>query len=244
VAKQVDGIAVGAVGVGALFIYSGLTGHSVLSTLHSVVKGDNPAGNDAIHGGIVAGGLAAEAAGAVSGGAIVGGAAGGAVSGALGSQIAAGAQRYIGTGYVFGGAPGAHGGLPEDRNRKDCSSLVNMVVGWDLGLGIPFYAPGTYHGQDHGPPTGAWLLWSGATTISSNPNDAQPGDLCCWQTHMGIAIGGGQMVSARSASSRPPTGQGAIAHGGPAGEALFIRRLKAVVSKGEAPAGGSQEGGH
>jgi len=113
------------------------------------------------------------------------------------------------------------------------------VIGHDLGLAIPLYAAGTYTGADHGPPTGAWLLWGGATTIGHDASVAQPGDLCVWQTHMGIAIGGGQMVSARSATADPPTGVGAIAHGGPAGQQLFVRRLNARTSS---PAGGGGGG--
>lgn len=238
----VSGLAVAAIGAGSIFIYAGLRGRTVLGTVQALVQGKNPSDLSAPNGGITAGGLAAQAAAAATatGAGAVGGAAGTAVSGGMGAAIAARALTYVGTGYVYGGAPGAHNGLPEDTNRKDCSSFANWVIGHDMGLAIPLYGPGKYTGADHGPPTGAWLLWGGAVTIGHDASVAQPGDLCVWQTHMGIAIGGGQMVSARSASSKPPTGQGAIATGGPAGQLLFVRRLTAIGTA-EASANGSQE---
>ena len=206
----IDGVALGAVAAGSLFAYAGIKGNSILASLQTIVQGKNPATASNVHPIIAtdpALSLASEA--------------GTGFSGDLGGRIAADAAQYKGAGYQFGGAPDVIG-------RWDCSSFVNRVIGMDLHLAIPTYRAGSYTGKDHGPTAAMWLVWTGATTVSRNPSDAIPGDLCCWQTHIGIALGGGQMISARSAHSHPPTGIGSIAHGGPRGELLFIRRLKAA----------------
>jgi cell wall-associated NlpC family hydrolase len=141
---------------------------------------------------------------------------------ASGSAISADAMKYDGVfPYVWGGAPASGGG--------DCSSFVNKVVGWDLGMAIPGFAAGTYKGLTHGPSTVSWLAWSGCTTVSHDGNNAQPGDLCIWQTHMGIVIGRNQMISAQD----PALGTGtASINGSIPGELLFIRRLKGALDVG------------
>lgn len=137
-----------------------------------------------------------------------------------GVDIAQDAQRYIGAGYVWGGTPG--GG----QGHWDCSSFANAVIGRDLGMAIPMYKAGAYHGQSHGPTTVVWLTWSGAFTIKKQ--DASPGDLAIWQTHMGIIVDNGQhMVSAQD--QQLGTRQTTISGGAPFGEKLFVRRLKAAI---------------
>jgi cell wall-associated NlpC family hydrolase len=143
-------------------------------------------------------------------------------TGALGTDISSDAQQYQGAGYVWGGAPGTGSG------NWDCSSFANAVIGRDLGLAIPLYKPGAYHGQAHGPNTLVWLVWSGAFTIKRQ--DAEPGDLAVWQTHMGIIIDNGvHMISALDPAlgTRVTT----IHDGAPRGEIVRIRRLKAVTSQ-------------
>jgi cell wall-associated NlpC family hydrolase len=49
---------------------------------------------------------------------------------------------------------------------------------------------------------------------------AQAGDLCCWQTHIGICTGSGQMISAQD----PALGTG-VSNIELAGEILFVRRI-------------------
>lgn len=213
----VNGLAVAAIGVGGLMVYAGITGKSVLASVQTLIQGKpldfTSAGQThPITGGAQAG---AAAAALIPGGATAGNVAGGV---ALGAAIAQDAMRYDGTGYVFGGDP--------SKGEHDCSSLVNQVVGADLGLAIPWYPAGKYTGHGHGPTTVEWLTWLGAVNVGSDPALARPGDLCCWQTHMGIAIGGGLMLSARSEKAHPPTGVGNIHGGGPPGQVLFIRRLK------------------
>jgi peptidoglycan DL-endopeptidase CwlO len=138
----------------------------------------------------------------------------------FGSAIANDALQYKGAGYVWGGSPAKGVG------NWDCSSFSNWVIGHDMRLAIPLYAAGSYTGSSHGAPTGVWLVWTGAFTI--NRKDAAPGDVCVWQTHMGICIDNGQhMISALNPSLG--TQVTTIDGGAPGGELLFMRRLKAVI---------------
>lgn len=231
--QGVNGVALVAVAAGATFVYAGLTGNSVLKTLQGAVKGDLPAPG----GGTIeiltnlrpirgqeppgsAGNLNPNVNGQTPDPGTAGNLNPNIGGGGLGAAIAADAMRFDGTGYVFGGDP--------SKGEHDCSSLVNQIIGVDFGLAIPWYPAGKYTGHGHGPVTADWLAWDGAHTIGHSGAVAQPGDLCCWETHMGIAIGGGKMLSARSETAHPPTGVGEIDHGGPIGQILFVRRLKAV----------------
>lgn len=206
--QGVNGLAVVTVGAGVLLAWSGIRGTRVTSALREVLSGQQPAG----HLDYPIGSPASATGGSIGAGSPPG-------SGS-GQAIAQDALRYVGHAYLFGGAPGTSGQQP-----WDCSSFVNWVLGHDEGLAIPGFA--TYNGSVHGPNTLLYLAWPGATTVGHDGNQAQPGDLCVWQTHMGIAIGNGQMVSARSANSNPPTGIDTINDDIP-GEILFVRRLKAV----------------
>jgi hypothetical protein len=47
--KQINAIAVGAVGAGLVFIWSGLRGSSVLSALQDIIRGNRPSGSN-VHG--------------------------------------------------------------------------------------------------------------------------------------------------------------------------------------------------
>lgn len=144
-------------------------------------------------------------------------------TGAAGQQIADTARLGISGAYVWGGAPGW------GKGHWDCSSFCNAVIGRDLGLAIPLFKAGTYHGQSHGPNTVVWLAWTGAFTI--NRRDAAPGDLAIWQTHMGIIVDNGDhMVSALN--SNLGTKETTIKGGAPFMEKLFVRRLKAVTPGG------------
>jgi len=203
-----------AAGGGGLLLWSGFTGRNWTKTLRAVIQGQDPtqlAQDQSI--------ITSPAA--YTSQSNVGVPAHGAAS-ATGMAIAQQAQQYIGSGYVWGGAPGSGSG------NWDCSSFTNAVVGRDMGLAIPLYKPGTYHGQSHGPTTGIWLVWSGAFTI--HRQDAAPGDLAVWQTHMGIFVSNSQIVSAlnQSLGTRQTTVSGAA----PFGEKLFVRRLKAVTAHG------------
>lgn len=216
--RGINGLAVGAIAVGGLFVYSGVRGTGILASVKSAIQGQ-PLSTDLQLNPITP----ADPAIPVSseGGSTETTPTNSEGSAGKGGQIAADARQYDGAGYVFGGAPAIGIG------HWDCSSFVNKIVGIDNGLAIPGYAAGKYDGKSHGPPSIVWFAWTGATTIGHDGSLAQPGDLCCWQTHIGIALGGGQMISARSASDHPPTGIQSI-KGAIPGELLAVRRLKGI----------------
>jgi hypothetical protein len=104
-----------------------------------------------------------------------------------------------------------------------------------LGHVLEMKLPGgfTWSGKSHGPVAAQYLLWSGAYTVSS----PIAGDLCVWQTHIGISVGGGQMVSAldeQYGTARTP-----IKGYGPAGEVLVYRRITASGSAAAAGQAGT-----
>jgi len=183
-----------AIGAGALFVYSGVRGFSVLKAAQNIIKGTPP--------------QTAQVASTLT---LPGGAT------QIGGTVAAGglpgiAEKYVGKlRYVFGGPP--------PMGTVDCSSFASKVLA-EAGVKNPGGAP--YDPRTHGPTTLNYLSWNGAKTIGHSANQAEAGDLCVWQTHMGICIGGGKMVSARD----PQEGVGIdnIAGDMP-GELLFVRRL-------------------
>jgi cell wall-associated NlpC family hydrolase len=139
-----------------------------------------------------------------------------------GSQIAVGGGSLvsamvasIGHAYHFGGSPG-----PDGTQPWDCSSCVNFNANIKAGMPIPGAAPGKYNANEHGPPTGSWLLWGGLTTVGHTGSVAQPGDLCIWQTHMGVCVAPGKMVSALN----PGEGTKETGIDGIIPEVLFVRR--------------------
>lgn len=205
---NVSGLGVAYVVGGFVIFWSGFRNNSIADTVKGFLSGkvpqDNPEAAPMI-------GIADTSSGSSSSS----GSAGGAV--ATSSQIANDAQKYVGHCYRFGGAPG-----PNGTGCWDCSSFVNWVLAHDLHMAIPL---GQWDFSTHGPATGDYLLWSGAKTIGHSASQAQAGDLCVWQTHMGFALGGGQMISAlnESLGTRITT----ISGGAPGGELLFVRRLNA-----------------
>lgn len=151
---------------------------------------------------------------------------------ATGQQIATDALAYQGAGYSLGGAP-ANG-----IGDWDCSSFANWVIGHDLGLAIPLYSAGDYTGQSHGPTTLMWLAWTGCVNVSRSEVGA--GDLCVWQTHMGIAISDSRMISAQNASNGT---QVSGIDGFISGELLVCRRLKATLPPAGSPGRITSQGG-
>jgi hypothetical protein len=112
----------------------------------------------------------------------------------------------------------------------NCSGSLNYVLCHDLGIDIPGYRGGTFTGSIHGPVTGQWLIWPGAVSIPAG--NLEPGDLCCWPTHIGVAVGSQHYVSA--IDQKYGTGVQPIHGGGPLGEIVMFRRLKAAMAPGEA----------
>jgi cell wall-associated NlpC family hydrolase len=208
-----SGIALAEIGLGVILAWSGIENEPIASTLRSLAGGQKPAsGPPTSTGGY--GTVPLSAPNLTGSGAVT--------SAASDSAIATDALRYQGAGYVWAGAP------LEGVGNWDCSSFANWVCGKDLGLAIPGYAPSSYSGATHGPATTAWLVWGGLETVGHDGASSQAGDLCIWQTHMGIAIGGGRMISAQD----PELGTGISGiDGAIPGELLFVRRyLESTIS--------------
>lgn len=217
---RVDGVALASIGAGAIFLYAGVTGRSVLAGARAVVSGKSPGSTPQANPitGTPPGAVAAAAG----------------VTATTSSAIANDALRYQGAGYVWGGAPAKGPG------NWDCSSFANWVIGHDLGLAIPLYKAGTYDGSSHGPPTTVWLVWPGCFNVPAA--QAQPGDLVIWPTHMGIYIGGGQMISALDTADG--TKVTTVAGGAPTAEGGgTYRRLAAIGAPSPTPATGAPGGG-
>src|SRR6266498_4802011 len=178
-----DGKALTAVGVGALLMYSGVKGWSILGTLGDLITGVPPSQP-------VTNPLTSPTPSTAP--------AEGSPSGATAGGLAGIALQYQGHAYRFGGAPG-----PDGENPWDCSSFVNFVVGVKSGRAVPGYAAGTYRGTVHGPSSGQWAVWSGLARV---PRDqVAAGDILVWTGapgHVGIAISNTQMVSALNPFSK------------------------------------------
>ncbi len=201
----VSGLGAAYAASGFVLLWSGVKNTTLQATLTAFLKGQAPQANPT---GAITVGLADSSAAASS-----------SAPGTTPSAIANDALQYEGHAYLYGGAPGTSGKSP-----WDCSSFCNWVLGHDLGMTLPGDSSPGYSGTSHGPTTLSYLGWSGASTVSNSASAAQAGDLCVWQTHMGIAIGGGQMISAldESLGTKVTT----IPGGAPTGELLFVRRVK------------------
>lgn len=101
-----------------------------------------------------------------------------AVSGgtSLGSAVASYAVQFVGNPYVYGGT--------SLTNGADCSGFV-MSVYQNFGVSLPHSSSADRHvGYSVG-----------------SLSEAQPGDLVCYSGHVGIYIGGGQIVHASTAAT-------------------------------------------
>lgn len=87
----------------------------------------------------------------------------------VGSAIVSSAASYLGVPYVWGGT---------SRSGVDCSGLV-FLAHKAVGISVARYS-GT--------------LGSRGKAISAS--EAQPGDVVCYSGHVGIYVGGGQMIHA------------------------------------------------
>lgn len=129
-----------------------------------------------------------------------------------GASIASIAESHEGAPYRLGGY------LP---SGWDCSGFVNYVLGNHLGMTLP--NGWRWTGRSHGPIAEEYKRWDAGSMLVTTPDI---GDLCCWQTHVGFYIGGGQMFSAfgkrYGTLAKPVTA-------GPVGEALSYRRIKDVT---------------
>jgi cell wall-associated NlpC family hydrolase len=201
----INGVALGALAVGSVIVYSAIKGKSILATTQAVITGTNP--------GTLPNANPITAVIAPAGSGLPGVASGVNIGPGGEQQIAATAASYIGKlRYLYGGPPPA--------GTVDCSSFASKVLAQN---GVPNPGGAAFNPNVHGPTTLSYLVWNGATTVGHSGNVSIPGDLVVWQTHMGIAIGNGQFVSARDAAEG--VGVDAI-DGAIPGELLVVRRLK------------------
>lgn len=187
-ASGLNGRALAVTGIGALLVWSGIKGWSVLGTIGDLVTGQQP--NQP-----VAYPLPGTSAGAL--GKLPDGSAGGVgiVPRGENAQLASIGMEYIGHAYKFGGAPGRNA-----QNPWDCSSFVNYVVAVRGGRAIPGNKPGKYTGTTHGPPSAAWATWAGMKTIKRS--EVQAGDIVVWLGHIGLAISNSQVVNALNPTNK------------------------------------------
>lgn len=217
-----SGIGLAYATAGGVLLWSGLRGETVGQTIRELARGDTPSGLNQQPIDTAAGPAATSASSAAGG------------STPTDSEIANDAQRYAGHPYLYGGAPG-----PNGTNPWDCSSFCNWVLGHDLGMTLPGASSPGYSGTSHGPNTTLYLAWGRAKTVGHSAAAAMAGDLLVWQTHMGIALGGGRMISALNPSLG--TRATSIIGGAPPGEVLFVRRVivgGTVQAPGTTTAGG------
>lgn len=130
-----------------------------------------------------------------------------------GADVAAYAQGFAGkVRYRWAGYLPATG--------WDCSGMVGYVLGEHFGMVLP----GGFHwsGKIHPPVAASYKVWSKASTVAN----AEAGDLCCWVTHIGIALDNERMVSALGAQFGTVVSQ--FRQSGPPGEPLSIRRVNTV----------------
>lgn len=134
--------------------------------------------------------------------------------------------------YVSGGAP--------VTGTVDCSSLINQLIGVEMGLAIPGFKRGAYTGRTHGPVVIEYATTTLAVTVTHPSVD----DLVIWPGigplgHIGVVTGPDQMVSAlnpaRGVERTPIKGYGPT-------PVPIYRRYKAV-GDGGLPWDGSTSGG-
>jgi cell wall-associated NlpC family hydrolase len=178
-------------GGGAILLWSGLRGKSWTTVLRDLISGKKP--STAPNANAIQSSQPVLPAGATGNTATAGAGIVGNINSTIeGTAISEDARKYLGHPYTWGGVP--------LLGEWDCSSFVNWIVGHDLQLPIP----GTKHydGSTHGPPTEVWIVWTGtqrvavAATASKAALIAEAGDILVDPEHMGIALGGGEMISA------------------------------------------------
>ncbi len=195
--------AVSVIVLGSVLAYSGLRGKQFSAVFRNLVAGKDPSLVP------VTGAIATVNTGGSSG-------ANAQPAAYSNSSIVNAGRQYLGVPY--------HWGTANPRDGWDCSGYVNYVLGHDLGMTLPLGVK-NFTGSWHGPVTANYLLWTGATSIPRS--QAQPGDLACWPTHIGIVSGSNLMLNAYSTGR--PTAETPIDGWGPPGEPLTIRRINGTT---------------
>jgi cell wall-associated NlpC family hydrolase len=171
--KDVSALGVGTMAAGALLVWSGLRGSSVLSALQDVIKGDKPSGANVHQIDAQAGTASLTSAGA--------GASGSVLNTAVQVANSPAGKRN----YCWGGG---HSGSPCSASCFDCSGYVSCVLN-RLGL-----LKGSMV-------TTGFMTWSGATTVPYSQR--QPGDLYVSASHIGIIASSTQMWNAACTACGP-----------------------------------------
>ena len=175
----INGKALTAIGIGSIFVWSGIKGWSVLGTIQDLVVGHPPIKqvvNPLVtpsRDQLLSGGPDEDRSPLLRG-----------------ENIGPIAAQYVGHAYSFGGAPGKDGAKP-----WDCSSFVNWIVSVKAGKAIPGYGAGSYDGSSHGPTTFLWGVWLAGLQRLTRDQVAS-GDIIVWSDHMGIAVDQNHMISA------------------------------------------------
>ena len=163
------GIALAMYVAGTVLIMAGLRNATVADTLRSLLRGQPiPSGPSDLPRRITG---AAETTGRAIAEATAN-FAGGTITGAA---VADTARSYIGVPYRWAG---------EDPSGWDCSGFVTWVL-TKHGVKLP---------SNHHTVSAQFYVWPGAITLPRAA--AQPGDLVCWVSHVGIATGPDTMVNA------------------------------------------------
>lgn len=152
--SDLSAVAVGAAAAGAVLIWSGIKGASVLTTLTELIRGQRPSGENV---------YPIDTTSESSAGGIAGGAAA-AASGAAAEKILQVAASKKGQCYQFGAG---HSGDPCTSKCSDCSSYVCCVIGTATGRKINMNTGGLA-GLGTGVPyeqrqPGDIIVWNGGT---------------------------------------------------------------------------------
>lgn len=189
---QISGTAVALITGGGVLVMSALRDVSIADTLRAMLRGQAPPAGPGEFGRTLGEVVARTTAEYV---------AGPGAGPATGAAVADTARGYVGVPYVFGG---------ETPNGWDCSGFVTYVLHTEHGLALP---------DNHHTTAIRFYTWSGATTIQRSFCAA--GDLVCWPSHIGIALGPSQMVHAPGVGKRTQVGS--------IGTGAVIRRPKAYT---------------
>jgi cell wall-associated NlpC family hydrolase len=193
-----------ATGGGALLLWSGLKGKSWSQAFRAVISGRDPTATLTAYP-ISPGTPSTDGSGL-----------GGGVPGSA-SQLAVDFEGYVGVvPYRWNKA--------SPRTGWDCSGAFNYVANHDMHLSIPGYKPGTFTGASHGPNTFIYMGWLPLHAARVKSGQVEAGDVCLWQTHMGVAVDGTHYVSAFD--TQKGTVVQPIHGGGPVGEIATFWRLR------------------